>query len=298
MTSVQRHGQLKIVGTQLLDQHGEVVVLRGMSLFWSQWMGQYYNADAVAWLQKDWNINVIRAAVGVTAGSGYLTNPDVERSKVQTVIDAAIKQGIYVIVDWHAHDPEPEAASQFFSSIAQKYGQVPNIIYETWNEPLPKYDWSTVIKPYHNKVISSIRAFDADNVILVGTQSWSQDVDKAANDPLGFANVGYSLHFYASTHREELRNKALYAINNGLALFVTEWGTSEASGTGRLDAKERQLWFDFMDLHKLSWCNWSVADKAESSAALQPGASGRGGWEDRQITESGLIVRSVLRAKN
>lgn len=296
-TPVERHGQLRVQGNRIVNQHGEPVQLRGMSLFWSQWMGQFYNADAVRWLRDDWGCNVVRAALAVHHG-GYKEHPEREMAKVRTVIDAAIDQGIYVIVDWHAHEPEPELARQFFTQVAQAYGDKPNLIYETWNEPLNTHDWSSVIKPYHEAVIPAIREHDPDSLIVCGTQSWSQDVDKAAEDPLAFDNVAYTLHFYAATHKQWLRDKAERALGSGIALMVTEWGTSEATGDGELNEEETRRWWEFMDKHRLSWCNWSVADKKETSAALMPGASATGDWNAEQVSPSGKLVRAAIREKN
>jgi endoglucanase len=297
-TPVQRHGQLRVVGNRIVDQHGQPVQLRGMSLFWSQWKPQYYNADAIKWLRDDWNCTVIRAAMAVEAG-GYLTNPQAEKQKIRTVVQAAIDSGLYVIIDWHDHnaDKHTEQAKEFFAGVAQEYGNVPNVIYETWNEPLRRHDWSTTIKPYHQAVIPAIRAHDPDNLIVCGTQTWSQDVDKAAADPLKFDNVAYTLHFYASTHKQWLRDKAQTAMDKGIAIMVTEWGTSEANGSGKRDQAETRVWLDFMDEHQLSWCNWSVTDKSETSAALMPGAAGRGGWAEQDLSPSGRLVHAALRAK-
>lgn len=293
-TVVERHGRLRVRGNQIVDAHGVPIQLRGMSLFWSQWMPQYYNESALRWLRDDWNVSVVRAAMAVPSG-GYLQHPDAETAKVEAVIDAAVKLGIYVIVDWHAHDPEAEPATRFFSRIADRYGALPNIIYEPWNEPLERYRWSAVIKPYHMRVIAAIRARDTSNLIVAGTPTWSQDVDIAAADPLPFANVAYTLHFYAGSHRQALRDKAETAMANGAALMVTEWGTGSADGNGTLDIIETRKWLDFMDRHTLSWANWSVADKNETTAALLPGASGRGGWSRAQLSASGTLVREELR---
>ncbi len=297
LSPVEIHGQLRVEGNRIVDKNGDTVMLRGMSLFWSQWMGQYYSATTVQWLREDWRVNVVRAAMGVHGG-GYIENPDVEKRKVEIVIDAAIEAGIYVVVDWHAHNPEAEAAASFFAKIAAKYGDQPNIIYETWNEPLNTHDWATVIKPYHESVVPEIRKHDPDNLIILGTQTWSQDVDKAAAEPVDFDNIAYALHFYAGTHGASLRAKAEAALSKGVALMVTEWGTSEANGDGHLAVEETRVWLNFMDANELSWCNWSVADKDEISAALLPGAPGIGSWPDRMISASGLLVREELREKN
>ena len=296
-TPVQAHGALAVEGGRVVDSSRRPVVLRGMSLFWSQWQPQFYNQDVVRWLKDDWNITVIRAAVAVDH-DGYLDHPERETAKAEAVIDAAIAEGLYVVVDWHAHEPHPEEAVAFFTRIAEKYGDYPNLIYEIYNEPLPEHGWAEVVRPYHMRVAAAIRAIDPDNLIVAGTPSWSQDVDIAAADPLPFSNLAYTLHFYAATHRQELRDKAQIALDRGAALFVTEWGTSEADGAGAFDPDETRLWWAFMEANGLSSLNWSIADKPETSVALRPGASPHGGWAEPWLTPSGRLVRDHLREMN
>jgi endoglucanase len=182
--------------------------------------------------------------------------------------------------------------------MAKTYGRYPNVIYEIWNEPAKGQEWNWDIKPYHEAVIPRIRAQDPDNLIICGTPNWSQDVDEASLDPLKFKNVAYTLHFYASTHTQLLRDKATVALNNGVALMVTEWGDSEASGNGYLDAGETRRWLDFLDQNRISWCNWSVSDKRETSSALRFGAGTNGGWTTNDLSGSGILVRDELRSKN
>ena len=299
LSAVSVHGPLQVSGNKLLDQHQEPVQLRGMSLFWSQWMGQFYTPEVVRWLKQDWQCNIVRAAMAVER-DGYLSNPDTEKQKVYTVIEAAIAEGIYVIIDWHSHHAEDqvEEAKRFFSEVAQRYGRYPNVIYEPYNEPLQDVSWSKVIKPYHQQVIAAIRAHDPDNLIVCGTRTWSQDVDEVIGNELDDSNVAYTLHYYAATHKQPLRDKAQKALDNGIPIFVTEFGVSEASGDDSIDAEEARAWWEFLDKHQISWCNWSVADKEELSAALKPGASGQGGWPPDQLTTSGTMVRNEIRAKN
>jgi endoglucanase len=298
-TPVERHGQLRVRGNRIVDKQGDPVVLRGMSLFWSQWQGQFYNAEAIRWLRDDWHCSVVRVALGVDGG-GFLREPAREQAKVRAVVDAAIALGLYVIIDWHDHRAHEHTAqaTAFFEEMARLYGDRPNVIYELWNEPLQDHDWSKRIKPWHETLVAKIRAVDPDNLIVLGTQTWSQDVDKAAADPVRGENLAYTLHFYAGTHRGRLREKAETALRSGVALFVTEWGTGSADGNGKLDEAETRLWWEFMERHQLSWCNWSVADKAETTAALKPGAPANGNWSAEQRSPSGELVRAELRAKN
>lgn len=295
---VDEHGQLSISGNKIIDQHGNPIQLRGMSFFWSQWIGKYYTAETVKWLKEDWNCNIVRAAMAADH-DGYIQNPAIEKAKIYSVVDAAIEEGIYVIVDWHDHEAQDhlEKSKIFFSELAEKYAKYPNIIYETYNEPLA-VSWANVIKPYHEAVISEIRKFDKNNIIVCGTRNWSQFVDEVIGNKINDDNIAYTLHYYAATHNQELRARAIKALNSNIALFVTEFGTTEASGDGIIDVEESKKWWAFLDEHKISWCNWSIADKVELSAALKPGASANGGWKESEITTSGLLVRKELIDKN
>lgn len=294
-TFVEKHGQLKVKGNYIVDKNDEPLQLNGMSFFWSQWMDKYYNYECVKWLRNDWNCKIVRAAMGIESG-GYLENPEIEKKKVFTIIDAAIDLGIYVIVDWHDHKAEKhtEESKFFFTEIAKKYGHTPNIIYEIYNEPLI-ISWEKTVKPYNETVIKAIRAVDPDNIIVCGNPTWSQDVDIAAADPILGENIAYTLHYYAATHKQELRDKAEAAIKKGACLFVTEYGTCEASGNGHLDYEESKLWWDFCDKYKIGYLNWSVADKVETASSLIPGADPRGGWKIDMLTPSGKFVRAKLR---
>merc|ERR1719330_1030473 len=166
-------------------------------------------------------------------------------------------------------------------------------MYETYNEPL-QVSWSGVIKPYHEQVIPVIRQHTS-NVIILGTRSWAQDIDEASRDPVNGQNLAYTIHFYANTHRGELRNKVSQALSNGIAAFATEWGTCDASGNGNLDLGETQTWLNFFSQHYISDANWAVSDKSEACSAMQPGASGSGGWSEGELTDSGRFVRSAIR---
>ncbi len=299
-TPVAKYGALQVKGNQIQDQNGKPVSLAGNSLFWSNngWGGErYYNANAVGWLKNSWNASIVRAAMGVDEPGGYLENNAREKAKVKTVVDACIAAGLYVIIDWHSHRAEQnqDQAIAFFKEMATTYGSQPNVIYEIYNEPL-QVSWSGVIKPYAQAVTSAIRSIDPDNLIVVGTPTWSQDVDVAANDPLTGVNIAYALHFYAATHKAELRAKASTALSKGVALFVTEYGTCDASGGGSVDASSTQDWMTFMKQNNLSHCNWALNDKAETASALVTGTDPSGAWSDSYLTTSGRLVKGYIQS--
>jgi endoglucanase len=295
---VEIHGALGVQGNRVVGADAEPVELRGMCLFISQWIWKYYNVDAIRWLRDDWHCQVIRVPMGVENEGGYLENPQAEVQKVKTVVQAAIDLGIYVIIDWHDDhaNSHVEQSKEFFGRMAREYGKYPNVIFEPWNEPL-KMKWGKVVKPYHEAVIPVIRAY-SNNLIICGTSTWSQDVDIAAADPIHAANIAYTFHFYAATHKEPLRRKVATALRRGAAIFVTEWGTCESNGTGKLDAVETGKWLEFMHENQIGWCNFSVGDKVETSAVLVPGAPANGGWTAAMLTDSGRLVRDELRKSN
>ncbi|KAL3120484.1 hypothetical protein niasHT_000602 [Heterodera trifolii] len=267
------YGQLSVSGTKLVGANGQPVQLIGYSLGWHQWWPQYWNAQTIKALKCSMNGNVVRAAMGVDSG-GYMTDPNTAYRLTVAVIEAAIAEGIYVIVDWHSHEPHADEAAAFFTKIAKAYGKYPHVLYEDFNEP-KGFSWNDVLVPYHKKVISAIRAVDPKNVIILGTNTWSQDVDVAAQNPIkGYQNLMYTLHFYAASHFvEDLGNKLRTAVSKGLPIFVTEFGVCEASGDGRIDTNSMQKWWSLLDQYKISYVNWAIADKSETCSALNPGTS-------------------------
>jgi endoglucanase len=296
---VDQHGALSVKGTQLVDSAGQPIVLRGMSFGWHVWWPQFWNKDVVKWLKDDWKCTVVRCAMGIEPDGGYLKSPEQATQLVEAVVDACIENGMYVIIDWHDHHASShlEESKAFFISMAQKYGNHPNVIYEIYNEP-EKESWESV-KNYSEAIIQAIRQIDPDNIILVGSPNWDQDVHSAADDPIvGVSNVMYTLHFYAATHKQWLRDRADYALQKGLPIFVSEYGGSEASGDGILDIKEWNTWIEWMNDRNISWCTWSISDKREICSVLIPGASAKGGWRSADLTPSGRHARELLRKHN
>lgn len=287
---------------------GQPASIAGMSLFWSNWSdgSVFYNAGVVSTV-KSWGGKLIRAAMGVEVEDGYLSDPQSNMARVRAVVDAAIDNDMYVIIDWHTHNAEDHTsdAISFFEEMARTYGNYDNVIYEIYNEPdcptstlacswPSRTQWSE-IKSYAEQVIPRIRAIDPDNLIIVGTPFYSQDVDAAAADPIsGHSNIAYTLHFYAGTHKGDIRGKAVTALAQGIPLFVTEWGTVAANGDGAVDRAESDTWMQFLYDNNISHANWSVSDKVEGASLLNPGANPNGGWSDSDLTESGTYVKGVI----
>ncbi|MEP7110975.1 MAG: glycoside hydrolase family 5 protein [Ferruginibacter sp.] len=294
---VKTHGQLKVNGTQLVDKNNEPIVLNGMSFGWSCFHPRFYTAAATRWLHKDWKCNVVRAALGVEPDSGYLKDSARNKKLIKTVVETAIDEGIYVIIDWHSHNINLNAAKTFFKEMATAYGSHPNIIYEIFNEP--DYETWDEVKEYSLEIISTIRAIDSNNIILVGSPHWDQDINLPADDPItGYSNLMYTVHFYAATHKQFLRDRTDAAIAKGLPVFVSESAGMQASGNGPIDYVEWNKWISWMDAKKISWVTWSISDKDETCSVLISSASDYGGWKKEELKESGIKTREILRNKN
>jgi endoglucanase len=290
---VKLHGQLKVKGTTLIDAKGNDVVLHGMSFGWHNWWPRFYNEGAVHELAAKWNCTVIRAAMGVEPDSGYLKSPERSMTLMKNVIDACIKGSVYVIIDWHDHNIHQKEAVDFFSTMSKKYGKYANVMYEIYNEP-DRETWPEV-KTYSEAVIKAIRANDPDNIILVGSPHWNQDVHLAAADPIrGYDNIMYTMHFYGGTHKKWLRDRTDEAIRQGLPVFISECAGMEATGDGPLDLAEWKAFVEWMDEKKLSWIGWSVSDKKETCSVLEKPAASDGNWKEEDIKEWGKLVKSYL----
>ena len=294
---VKEWGQLQVKGNQLCAENGQPVVLRGVSFGWHNIWPRFYNKGAVKWLKEDWHATVVRAAMGLMIEDNYLENRDFALECVEKVVNAAIKQGIYVIVDWHSHKMYTEEAVKFFDYISKKYGKHPNIIYEIFNEPVDD-SWES-LKDYSSEVIKAIRANDPDNIILVGCPHWDQDIHLVAESPLqGFQNIMYTVHFYAATHGQWLRDRMADAVKKGIPVFVSECAGMEASGNGPLNIEEWQKWIDTMEQLRISWVCWSISDKDETCSMILPRAKADGKWSDDLLKASGKKVRDFLRKYN
>ncbi len=284
-------GKGQIYGSCKGVSSGNEVQVQGMSLFWSiadDVGAPFWTADYVSGLVSRQNIQIIRAAMGVDEdwGAGnYFTNTSRYQGLMNTVVQAAIDNDIYVIIDYHSHKANENVnnAKTFFKYMAEKWGKYDNVIFEIFNEPTSQ-DWST-IKNYADQVISTIRQY-SDNLIVVGNRSWDQYPNEAASNPINDKNVAYTFHFYAGTHSTGKEGaNAVSAMNSGLSVFVSEWGTVNADGGGSVSGNS-STWLNWMNDHKLSGANWSVSNKNEGASYFNGSAwnySESGNWVNTNI---------------
>lgn len=301
---VSVNGWLHVDGSKLKNSKNETISLHGMSTHGLMWFQNLYGqegADAVA----NSGANLFRVAMYTDEYAGYCNSAqDAMNAKTQLykTVDAAIADDMYVIIDWHVLNGTGGAfhndqAIDFFDEVSKHYANTPNVLYEICNEPnngAGNNSWSGKIKPYAASVIPVIRKNSPKSIVIVGTPTWSQEVDTATEDPLNYDNIMYSLHFYSGTHYDWLRDKARTAIKRNKAIFVTEFGTCDSSGNGGLNLSEAKTWLDFLDDNDISWANWSLANKNETASALKESANISDGIQDYELTDSGKFIFARL----
>lgn len=302
-TPFDNHGQLSVKGTDIVDESGSKYQLKGVSTHGITWFPDYVNKDAFQSIRDDWDANLVRLAMYTDTGdsNGYCSGGDKDsiRGLVDAGVTAATELGMYVIIDWHIlNDNNPNShiddAKEFFDDVSAKYSSNHNVIYEICNEPNGGTSWSD-IKSYAEIIIPVIRKNDKNAIIIVGTPNWSQDVDIVSEDPItGYDNIMYAVHFYAATHKDDLRNKVKTAISNGLLVFVSEFSLCDASGNGGIDYDSSDVWFDLINDNNLSYASWSLCNKNETSALIKPDSTATSTITIDDLSDTGKYVRDKI----
>lgn len=290
-TPVEKWGRLKVSGRNIVSENGKKVQLKGASTHGIAWFPQYVNKSCFQSFKK-MGVNTIRLALYSDPGAGYSKSL---YQKVDEGIRYATELGMYVILDWHIlNDGNPKThqkeALKFFTRYAKKYGKQKNILYEICNEPNGDVTWKRDIKPYANKVITRIRKYDKKNIVVVGTPTWSQDVDIVAESPLKQKNVVYALHFYAATHTDFLRDKVRKAYEAGLPMLVSEFSICDASGNGGIDKKSATKWMNLLKKYKIGHVAWNISNKNETSALIKSSCQKTGGITKSNLSKSGKWI--------
>jgi endoglucanase len=173
---VSYYGALHTSGNKIIGaKNNQQAMLRGVSLFWSDATGaSYYNPTVISWAVDNLKIDMFRYAMAieyydsdggtknkVDEGNSYKGAPEGQMKMIDRMVQAAIENDVYIVIDWHSHRAHVETsiAKDFFSKVSQKYKDVPNIIYEIYNEPVSGSggDWGN-IKNYASSVVPAIRA--------------------------------------------------------------------------------------------------------------------------------------------
>lgn len=297
------HGKLAVSGTDLVDASGSKFQLKGVSTHGLTWFADFVSKDTYQYFKDSFGINLVRFAMYTDTGDSYGYCSGGNKSEIEELlgkgVDAATDLGLYAIIDWHIlNDNDPnmhiDDAKDFFDRISKKYASYGNVIYEIANEPNGGTTWDSV-KSYAETIIPIIRKNAPDAIIIVGTPTWSQDVDVAAADPItDQTNLMYAVHFYAATHKDGLRNKVQSALDSGLPIFVSEFGLCDASGNGSIDYDQSDAWFDLINDKNLSYAAWNISNKAETSSLFDSSCTKTSGFTDDDLSDSGRYIKEKI----
>ncbi len=300
-TPVAEHGKLSVKETKLVDENGDAFQLKGVSSHGINWdVGEpFVNKKALKTLRDKWGVNCFRVAMYTQDYNGYCVTDEANQKKLLKIIDTAVKAakdlGIYVIIDWHIlNEKTPKKyesqAKTFFKKMAKKYGEYNNVLFEICNEPNSGTSWAD-IKSYAAEIIKIIRKY-SDNIIIVGTPTWSQDVDVASQSPIKKQkNIMYAVHFYGATHQDSYREKVKTAIKNELPVICTEFSACEASGNGSYNFDSTKKWLKMLDSYDISYVCWSLSNKNESASLLKSSCTKTGGFTNSDLSEMGKWLK-------
>jgi len=294
---------LRVEGTALTAD-GSSVTMRGISYGWHNIWPRFYNKESVARMVSEWEVPVFRAAIGADDHAkadnpgihgGYMGEPDFALECLYNVVDGAIENGAYVIVDWHSHVLHLEEAKAFFTAVATRYADSPNVIYELYNEPVDD-SWAE-LKAYAEELIAIIDSISTVHpLILMGCPHWDQDIHLPAEDPItSYDNLMYTVHFYAATHKGWLRDRCDAAMAAGVPVFISECASCEASGDGPMDLESWKEWSDWATDRGITMMTWSISDKAETCSMFTPEALSEGPWPEEAIKPWGKIVKDWVK---
>lgn len=311
MTPFEKYGVLSVKGAHLCDSKGNIVELRGISTHNVSIYPEYVNEEAFRQFADEYKVSIMRLAMYsefADGKPGYADGDEAHKEELENLIEKGVeicnKLGIYCLVDWHIlfdYDPNmhTDMAIRFFKTMVPRLKKYDNVIYEICNEPNmnletgEKTSWD-MIKNYANQVIPVIRELDDKKIIIVGTPVWSQRVDDAADAPLEYDNIMYTLHFYAESHREALRDRLTYALSKELPVFVTEFGVGHADGNGVINREQTDIWMKLLNENKLSYIIWNLSNKDETSSILVPTCKKANGFTDDDLTECGKMMKELM----
>lgn len=292
---VDKHGWLKVGNGKLTDESGNPTQLKGVSFGWHCLWPQFYNTSVVDKVVNEWGANIVRCSIGLDlTDRSFEKNPELAYACVDSIVSGAVKSGSYVLIDFHSHENNLPLAKEFFTTVAKKYGNLPNVIYEVWNEP-QEVEWSEC-KQYGEEIIPVIRKYAPNSIVIIPTPRWDQDVDKAADNPItDYDNIMYSLHYYAAFHKDDYRKKAEYALKHNLPIFITECASMMHTGDGVIDPASWEEWLKMADENGLSWIAWSISNKDETCSMLRPSASANASeWTDADLKPWAILVKYYL----
>jgi endoglucanase len=184
---------------------------------------------------------------------------------LRPAVDYATEKGLYVIIDWHyvggtaAH---PDTTVAFWSDIAPRFKDDSNVLFELFNEPTDGGSWATTTNPNMQAWFDQVRKDAPDNLILVGSANWDQQVGDAVTSPLEGTNIVYTAHMYPQHWQIAYLQDQITTAAASAPVFVTEWGFEESQMAALLQGTITSYgdpFKQFLEERHLSWSAWCAS---------------------------------------
>lgn len=233
---------LYVDGNRIKDSSGNNITLRGVSILAPEHNNECTTcntkpiSEMLEWQAdagRGWQSRIVRLQVTCAKVSDPVQSfTDI----IDPYVQQAIAKGLYIIVDLHfvsnygAGGIPQVFVMNFWKYVAPRYANVPNVLFEVYNEPINPDVWTTW-KSYIQPVIDTIRAVAPRNIILVGGPQWSTRVNSAAANPMVGANLVYVYHIYpnqGAATTANLNSKFGTAAQT-IPVMVTEFGWNDNS---------------------------------------------------------------------
>lgn len=85
---------------------------------------------------------------------------------------------------------------------------------------------------------------------------------------------------------------------NLIPMFITEFGTCNASGNGGFNVVQTEAWFELIKKYNISHMNWSLANKAETASIISADCSKTSDWSYDELSDSGKLMREHFKTLN
>ena len=262
---------LSVSGRYIKDPAGNNVELRGVSLVdvgvadsrprnARQLIGMVTN-ESDGWYARVVRLPVYPNAIDETPG--WNANPDAYfNDHLNLAIQECVARQIYCIIDWHYISDYTSSAintstRNFWSYVAPRYANTPNVIFELFNEPINPDSWSTwrsTAQPW----VDLIRSYAPNNLILIGGPRWSQNMSGAASQPFTGSNLVYVAHIYPEHGGQSTWDSWFGNAANSVPFFVTEWGWQQGGNTPTSGTQSGYgiPFSNYLESKGLSWTAW------------------------------------------
>jgi len=244
--------RLKIVGNEILNEHDEKVVLRGVAVVdphMLYWRGELKEYD-FKYLSDIWGVDIVR----VPFHPDFWQNvPFYMEVYLDNIVEWGEKYGIYIFLGYHAHgnpinneveqtqfgnvnpwfgnpyNPDFDLAKEALSSVAERYKDKHHVLYGTFNEP-SHITWDKW-RPVAEELVDTIQKINPEALIFVSGVNWSSDLRGAINNPVNRENIIYEIHTYPEIEYDDWQS-TLLELSKDAPVFLGEWGFTLGSSEG------------------------------------------------------------------